>query len=551
MGLFFRLIHFSALLVFLAGFSSSHAAVPDWARSLALTIPEPGQHICIPNPTPTKMGANTRAVHGICRYRVKEVSAGGLEAFKTFVARVRKHYIRSYIPTENKSNWVEPEGDSNSFIVSWWVENDDGLEDKVANEWIAERLKEEDRLQPVRSPTYLKVEVTLYSVEESKLRDFGLTLGSFYGKRDSSSEKVYFEGSSAPNGVNGLLNLGNPFSSIFKLGFNAAKSSLLAEEVRKYVFICAIGEYCNPSDKRIHHLTALSGSEHSEIGLSMSGLPTWDKQNPDRITLQGASLLYSTPTQIATTPQEAMPAAFWAPLDGSFPLALQPNTVSLIASKKFDSDVRTGALLSSGKSGSHQLAFILLSTTLLGDRPEWVKTKPQLDMPTEASHFTDNEVEALNLLPTPTFKEILESMELVCFDELVDLGSTEKICGFRFSKMNLAYENTLIRWELKKTGSKMKDKDWLHDPSKRIERGKRLRLYFGNAKVRKGFYMIPRLKRSDVQDFELTAEIDPLSQASAGVRARESVRRATIRFTYTPGQAEPVHYDGVVATASE
>jgi hypothetical protein len=471
-----------------------------------------------------------RYVRGLCKYQAQPL---GDEIYQKLL-KLSRLQVKDWIAGLGFSrDNLEPTVGKEDFSIIWW------FEDQRSNERMCSFLQRNDGLARVFNTPTVRIAATMYSFEKGSERDLGLQVGAFYGKQPPQGASTGGATQTQPtplfgNGLagvfSGAMGFGNPLASFLNLGIIATANRRQAQKIVEVVYACELGSSCNYTHARANYFVHPLGTKDDSIGLQIQTTAMIDPDDPTLVRLENLSLRYSVSTDDPKAPVDVyQPYAF---RDGVF----RTHQLYVIGSESTRTDVRTGKMIEVGTQHAHSQFLILLSVSVF--RPEAGDKEIQnpKDLPLFQFEKDDRSYTAAELAALPngqySLKDILSSVQLTCYNDVLNPSISEKICGFQFAKMDRKY--VAYRLHAQMAGKVRYPTD--HEIYWKV----------GDLYTGKGYYQIPRAQETDSgsnSNFELTLELDPKSVVTREVRKSEPVKGMKIPFTYYSGSTDPIQWD--------
>jgi len=490
---------------------------------------QPGQCDCkepqdyISNASPDNKASDF--LRGMCTYQAR--AEGGSVAFSELL-RIAQLFIR-----ENPANGSSIELDNNRPIqgdgynrIVWWFEGN-----HPANEALCNFLKDHDRLYPAPQRTLINIKAFLYSFERGYNKEFGLDIASFFGHKSSDPKEDKDNRNDLTTTLDkGIFStasgIGNPLASILNLGIHAAIDKKHAKEISTIEWSCFVGETCNKGRTQTYHYAGVTGTTDEQLGIKLSATPRIFSDDDTLIELSGLQFFYAIPTSMPEneTTNNA-PVLKFSPYEGET-LRLRTNELFVLGSYTIDRDVSTGKLIGVGDDTAHTQTLMLIQASRQNQHTEQpvfggvpLLTMNRTFTPEELASFPNG---------TLKFKDVLSSIELVCYADLINPQNREPICGFHFNQMDQAFMNYRMKFELEGPISNM---------SMPLTYWK-----LGEVFNTKGYYQLPLLQHSNpAQDYTLSIQIDDKGPSNED-RKREDTIGMRFTFTHYKDSSDPIYF---------
>ncbi len=465
-------------------------------------------------------------LRGICQYQAR--AEGGTETFNSLL-RIAQLFIRDN-PVNSSSIQLDNnrpvQGNGYNMIV-WWFE---GKEDDntpfhhPANEALCNFLKSHDRLYPAPKRTLINIKAFLYSFERGYNREFGLDVTSFFGHKSGDPKDKDNRNDLTTSLDKGIFStasgIGNPLASILNLGIHAAIEKKHAKEISTIEWSCFVGESCNKGRTQTSHYAGVTQTIDEQLGIKLSATPRIFSDDDTLIELYNLEFFYAIPT----TTKEA-PVLKFAPYNNET-LRLRTNELFVLGSYTIDRDVSTGELIGTGDDKAHTQTLMLIQASRQDQNTEQPAYSgvPLLSLDRT---FTPEELEQL---PNGKLdlKDILKSIERVCYADPVNPDNQEPICGFRFNQMDQKFINYRMKFELEGPISGM---------SAPIAYWK-----LGEVWNSKGYYQLPLFEHDEpAQEYTLTIQIDDKGP-SDNDRKQQDLVGMKFTFTHYKNSSDPIYF---------
>ncbi len=449
---------------------------------------------------------------GLCRYQAHENES----VFKDLlVGAGNLHPDFSYSEGFRFEDRVPKRGTGSQRMIEWWYS------DTRWNDVVCKYLKDNDHQFAFEKQRPIKIAISLFTFEQGSEREIGADFGSFYGKKSLEAERPKVANSLKEGIFQSALSLTGPWSSLLNVGIKASidkhRADILAEEVA----YCLLGSYCEPSQKKNNYILIgnMLEPKMEELGISFSGMAIQDPVDPKKIRIRDFNLRYGIPTGETTSPVLVRNIRSYLDLD------LVAGETLVLGMSTTNRDARTGKLVSSAteKAFTQFLALIKVDVPSNSSSPVLPE---KIQGAGDDRSFTEEELAELPML---SLKDAFNSIESVCFDDIIDSTGNSRICGFRFKKIDRRFVNYRLKLELK---------------------GK---LKYGEEKVRywkmgdiydgKGYYQLPAMDETKAGKYTLKIQIDRPTPEVKSQMDQDGVSGMRLDFNHYPkDHRDPITY---------
>ena len=411
-----------------------------------------------------------------------------------------------------------PEPGMSTGTITWWFNSD------ADNKAMCERLKLVDvEAKPRRKPTVV-MELSVHYFQKGSERDLGFNVGAYYGKRTLDPKPPKVEGGFNNGAFSITTGVGNPFASFLTQGIAATVKSDRAASGRTWRWECPVGDYCGPSNLRTIFFSSpsLSTLKEEQVGIKVSALPKLDPDDHTRVTFYDFSLTYSTEAGKANSLTES-----FHPFDGGVK-DFRSGLLYVLGNETVSQDNHGTALLTLNGTKSYTWQLMLIRVFVV-ENPDEMDVRDQVGTEADDRTFTVSDLKALKEpeVHARSMREVLESIEPVCFRDVINPGSEEQICGFRFTKAAPDFIKQRLNFKVK--GKLLDDRDKLKP------------WMVGDVFKGKGYYQMPRAADAHKPSkFKLEIELDPFTDSTRAVRSEENIRGMQLEYEYLPSRHEPL-----------
>ncbi|OFZ18685.1 MAG: hypothetical protein A2X94_14350 [Bdellovibrionales bacterium GWB1_55_8] len=463
-----------------------------------------------------EVAKNPKLVSGFCKYQARF----GDQAFRNLQLLARRLVKQWSAQGELDLNNIEPTEGMGPNTIIWWFSDPD------SNVALGEMLAQNDHLPRLREFPQVEIVTTMYSFERGYERELGMDVGAFYGKRELETEPGKFISNLTGGIFSSTVGIGNPLASFLELGINASMNKKRAEIVTRVSNVCTVGSSCNYSHNKKFYVMHNVGVKEDDIGLKISATPWIDAENPSLVLLQGLNISYAIPTG-----EKDSPVDIYMPYNYR-DLTLRADQLYVLGNESTNVDVRNGKLIGVGSEKAHNQFLILMKVSV--QLPEGSKQDfPQYQPVKDDRSYSQEE---LNALPNGELSlgDIFDSLEPVCFPDVLNPQNSEPICGFRFSKLDRKLMDHRLRFTVKKklfgNGSFRNESDlekvW---PLSAVYKGK-------------GYYQLPMFDNQEAGSFVLTIELDGSNKVAKKLKKAALVKGVKFEFGYFPGSTNPIQF---------
>jgi hypothetical protein len=447
---------------------------------------------------------------GICRYQA--LPNDGI--YRDLLSQAQ-NYFPDYVPGVGfNPKDKHPQRGMGQRTIEWWYTTPGW------NEALGEFLKLNDKPFVIRQGAPVRIELTMYTFERGFEKELGFDFAGFYGKREVEENLPKLSHSLSKGIFNTAIGLGNPIASYLMLGIEASVGRHRAETVVRDSFTCVVGSECQISSGKSNNYYSSPSSieiKVDELGLSLNTVPQVNPENPGTILLRDLGIKFGIPTGNATAPVEVHQ------IRDDLDLVLQEGETYVIGSRVTNRDLKTGKLLSSGSEKAFTHFLVLIRASHGND--ESAQLPSAVGIGADRS-FSEKELDEIRKSSPVSLREFFDSIELVCFNDLVNPGS-RKICGFRFTKIG----EGLLRYRLKfSVNGKLKYSE------KKEQFFRASDVYAG-----KGYFQLPAMEDGKPGNYSVTVKLDgPGSREKAGA---EGIKGIKFEYRYYPESVyDPVEF---------
>lgn len=462
-----------------------------------------------------------KLVSGYCKYRGTGIN--GKTAFSK-LDEIAQRIIRRDAP--HVVSYMEPRADVSDYTITWWIEGDDPDNVHPANHVIGKQLQLADVRYPLTRIPTVEVRAMVFSLDQTKEREIGLDIAANYVKTPDSSVGPMDEVAIDVAAGQGLLNivggLADSLANAIQLGFSLSSEKSYAREQLAIHTLCPIGEYCTFEDITENYIMTPTGSEKARLGIRYTMRPLLGLKEGE-IQLDNLDFYLGLKTDDPLAPVNVIhPINFHTHI-------LKDGELHVLGSEIREFDSKGTRLLGKDKKSIHSRMIMLISVSMKNDGNATKSTGVFSAKPVDRS-FSKTELEKLD--DQVGFYDVLNSLETVCFVDVMNPLRDEKICGFHLTRMNPAFVNHWINIRI--------------DPKKNLKypENQTRSVKLGDIYQGKGYYQLPMLN-SIKGRHAMRLRIE-LAKGGSGTDLRKTFKSKNVpvgikfEFAYASGHGDPV-----------
>jgi hypothetical protein len=450
-----------------------------------------------------------------------------------------------------------PQYKDRSELIVFWIEDKKGTD---FNDYVAEMLRAADT--PVNTTPKPRVAVwaKVYSYESGRDRELSLEFNGFFGrtKKARPDPRPDNAGVDLVGGVFKAFGaiMWDGLASIFAPSITAAIKDNIVDEIQSLSNICEIGKSCPLKNTKTIYINTVGTNIVAERqGLTLQFTPVWEASNPTQVKLEGFNMQFGQGgglTEIensdgsTSTVTESPHQIVWA--EGNSNRWIYVNAINFLGAAVSQSDVRSKKILGKSSDQNFSKLMIAIEAQVLDESTVLPKRANLESNPEPLPDLTEDALRAM--LPL-RFVDVVNSLRLSCENDIFQIDTSRKICGFSFEKMGRKYANKNLQIRVDPV-----------DPASGASvlfptRSQIVQIPAANMMTGRGAYVVPILRGSMLGRgpsapegaalFVMTITLADQQFANNNPNARMDdsappVVGAQIFFTYNPTSAVPVEF---------